>query len=337
MKQRQGVRAIGLAVVFFLTAGTAWAQPEDIDARRAAVERRLGRIKGHDSAKASVRWPYDVARLVKAGLRRPGTNDFGLREDGTQTFDFDKELRESAALLTALEAGRDPLVRARGDHERHYQFTDANEIMPYRIYVPKTWDGRSRLRMLLVLHGSTRDHDFYFDRDLGILPRLAEARGWLVVCPMGYRPNAGYNAGSPGRDGELSEQDVLNVFDLVTKEYPVDLARVYLFGHSAGGTGGWYIGTKYSEKFAGLAISAAGTRSDGFPFDKLKGKALMVIVGSQDASKTVALARQMGAALALHGLDREFLEIDGATHTTIVPLALPKVFDLFDRHSRATK
>ncbi len=331
------MRAIGIGIALSLTAVTAWAQPEDIAARRITVEQRLGRIKGHDSAKATVRWPYDVGRLVKAGLRRPGTNDFGLREDGTQTFDFEKEVRESSALLTALEAGRDPLLRARGDNERHYQFREADEIMPYRLYVPTTWDGHSRLRMLLVLHGATRDHDFYFDRDGGILPKLAESRGWLVVCPMGYRPNAGYNAGTPGRDGRLSEQDVLNVLDLVTHEYPVDRGHMYLFGHSAGGTGGWYMGGKYPEKFAGLAISAAGTRSDGLPFDKFKGKALMVIVGSNDSSGTVALARQMGAALALHGLDREFLEIDGATHATIVALALPKVFDLFDRHSRKAK
>jgi pimeloyl-ACP methyl ester carboxylesterase len=312
------MRAV-VAMVFLVGCATT------LEARRTDTERRLARIEGHDSVKASIRWPYDVARLIAAGIRRPGTNDFGLRDDGTQRFDLDKELRDSQELLAALEAGRDPLVRARGDHERHYHFVEANEIMPYRIYVPTTWDGRSKLRMLLVLHGSTRDHDYYFDRDGGMLPRLAERDGWLVVCPMGYRPNNGYTG--------LGETDVMNVFDLVTREYPVDLDRVYLFGHSAGGTGGWRLGTKYAEKFAGIAISAAGTQPDNFPFERLRGKSLMVIVGTKDAPKTVAAARAMAAALKDHGLDPHFQEIEGATHVTVVGLAEPRVFEFFGNNA----
>src|SRR6185436_18436241 len=134
--------------------------------------------------------------MVNTGRRKLGTNDFGLREDGTQTFDFAREIRDAGSILKALESGKDPLVRARGDHERRYWFAEAGEIMPYRVYTPLKWDGRSKLKMLFVLHGNTRDHDFYFDRDNGILAKLAEQYGWLVVCPMGYRPNAGYNAGA---------------------------------------------------------------------------------------------------------------------------------------------
>lgn len=308
--------------------------PPDLEPRRIDVERRLARIAGHASAKASVRWPFDVARQVALGIRRLGTNDFGLREDGTQAFDFDKELRESEELLVQLEAGRDPLARARGDHERHYYFPEASEILPYRIYVPRNWDGRSRLRLLLVLHGATRDHDFYFDRDGGLLPRLAEERGWMVVCPLGYRPNAGYNAGVHDRAGELSEKDVRRVLELVRQEYPIDRARTYLFGHSAGGAGGWYLGAKYADEFAGLASSATGTRPESVPFDKLKGRALMAIVGTRDAPATVSRVREMSRALSEHGLPHEYLEVEGADHATIVALALPKVFDLFDRHSR---
>jgi hypothetical protein len=50
------------------------------------------------------------------------------------------------------------------------------------------------------------------------------------------------------KQGELSGKDALNVLDLVTKEYPIDADRVYLFGHSAGGARTWYFGEKYAEK-----------------------------------------------------------------------------------------
>src|SRR5258706_5374073 len=80
---------------------------QGIESQRASVEKRLARIQGHDSAKASVRYPFDVARLVNSGRRKLWTNDFGLREDGTQTFDFAKEYRDSAAILKALASHKD--------------------------------------------------------------------------------------------------------------------------------------------------------------------------------------------------------------------------------------
>jgi len=165
-----------------------------IESQRTAVDHRLAKIQGHDSAKASVKWPYDMARIVNLGVRKLNSADFGLREDGYNSFDFVKEMRESQALLKVLEAGKDPVYRAKGDNERHYWFADAGEIMPYRLYAPLKWDGKSKLKMMFVMHGNSRDHDFYFDRDNQILSKLAEQYGWLVVCPMGYRPNAGYNA-----------------------------------------------------------------------------------------------------------------------------------------------
>jgi predicted peptidase len=178
---------------------------------------------------------------------------------------------------------------------------------------------------------------------------------------MGYRPNAGYNAaalrtipgagtppqrgGGAGRGGlfdpaarqreaELSEKDAMNVLDLVTKEYPIDMEHVYLFGHSAGGTGGFYVAAKYPEKFAGIALSAFGTRPEVYPFDRIKGKPVMVIVGTKDAPNTVATVRAMAKAIAEKGFDNEFLEVEGATHDTIVGLAEPKVFEFFDKRSR---
>ena len=167
---------------------------EGIESRYADVERRLAKIQGHDSAKATVRWPFDMARIVNLGIRRLETTDFGLPEQGLQVFDFAHELKDSAEVLKALESGKDPLVRAKGDHERHYFFEEAREIMPYRVYVPSTWDGKKQLPLMFVLHGTTRDHNFYFDRDGGILAKLAEKSGFIVATTMGYRPNAGYNA-----------------------------------------------------------------------------------------------------------------------------------------------
>jgi poly(3-hydroxybutyrate) depolymerase len=335
---------------------------DGIESRQSDVERRLAKIQGHESAKKSVLWPFDMARIVNDGIRKLETNDFGLTEAGTQTFDFAKELAESAEILKALEAGKDPLVRAKGDRERHYWFEEAGEIMPYRVYVPSKWDGKKQLPLMFVLHGNTRDHNFYFDRDGGILAKLAEKSGFIVATTMGYRPNAGYNSnalaslGAPTaapantaagggrggfganpaqrRQGELSEKDAMNTLDLIVKEFNPDPSRIYLFGHSAGGTGGWYIASKYADKFAGIALSAFGTQPQAVPWDKLKGLPILVIIGSKDAPRTVETARTMAKAVKEKGFETQFLEIPEATHDTIVGLALPTVYEFFTKNKR---
>jgi poly(3-hydroxybutyrate) depolymerase len=318
----------------------------DIITGRAAIEKKLAQIDGHESAKATVRYPYVIADTVNSGRRQYTTGDFGSPFQPQPLYDFAKGLQTSSAVLKALESGKDPLYRAKGDQERHYWFDEAREMMAYHVYTPLKWDGKSKLPMVLVLHGNSRDQDYYFDRDDHILARMAEQHGYLVVCPMGFRPNAGWgsnslNPRSPGafaadpvrlKQGELSEKDALNVLELVTKEYPIDTSRIYLFGHSAGGAGTWYMGEKYADKWAAIAASAAATRPAGFPFDRLKGMPIMVCHGDQDDEVPVASSRNMVKAAKENGLDPHYLEVPGATHLTIVAIVEPKVFDFFDQH-----
>ena len=303
-------------------------------AEYAPIEKRLARIPGHDSTKATIRYPWVLAETVNAGRRQLTAADFGIPFVSQPVpYDFVKGLQESLRLLAALESRNDLLWQAKGDHDRHYWFEEADEMMPYHVYAPMRWDGHSKLPMVLVLHGNTRDQDYYFDRDDHILAKLAEQYGYLVVCPMGYRPNAGWGT-RQSRQSELSEQDALQVLDLVTKEYPVDSSRVYLFGHSAGGGGSWYLGEKYAGKWAAIATSAAPTRPENFPFERLKGMPILVCHGNHDDEVPVARSRNMISAAKEHGLDPEYLEVPGATHLTVLALVEPKAFAFFDAHAR---
>ena len=58
-------------------------------------------------------------------------------------------------------------------------------MMAYHVYAPLKWDGKSKLPMVLVLHGNTRDQDFYFDRDDHILAKMAEEHGYPGGDPDG--------------------------------------------------------------------------------------------------------------------------------------------------------
>ncbi len=70
-----------------------------------------------------------------------------------------------------------------------------------------------------------------------------------IVAPTNRRPY-GFNWEGWGR------LDALEVMDVVTQRYPIDMDRIYLTGHSMGGHGTWHLGSLYPDKFAAIGPSA---------------------------------------------------------------------------------
>jgi poly(3-hydroxybutyrate) depolymerase len=366
-----------------------------LDEQQAAIERRLVKIAGHDSAKASIRYPFDLARVINSGKRvfgsGTGNPEFGLTQAGEPShYDFAAGMRKSAELLAVLEKGKDPVLRAGGETVRHYYMPEADEILPYHVFVPSKWDGKRTLPLVFILHGNSRDQDFYFDRDGRIIPKTAEVHGYMVVAPLGYSPNGGYNyvpygraagprgvagasalpqvfgpppagetsataSGRGGRGGasttggfggvngsvtpqlvrsEWSEQDAMHVFDLVRREFPIDPRRTFLFGYSAGGQGSHYLGPKFAESWAAIAIGGSNaTPGAGYPFDRLKTTPMLIFVGSAD-TPNIAPSRTMVQALRQNGIDAVLKEYDGATHDSAPSAAIADIFGFFDAHPR---
>ena len=63
----------------------------------------------------------------------------------------------------------------------------------------------------------------------------------------------------------MGEEDVLEVIDEVKRRFPVDADRVYIMGHSMGGSGSYTVGLHYPDRFGGIMpIDAAmGSGWDG--------------------------------------------------------------------------
>src|SRR4029078_13575046 len=57
----------------------------------------------------------------------------------------------------------------------------------------------------------------------------------------------------PANLAELSEKDVMNVLAMMRKEVNVDDSRTYLIGHSMGGAGTYFLGSKYAKEWAAIA------------------------------------------------------------------------------------
>lgn len=131
------------------------------------------------------------------------------------------------------------------------------------------------------------------------------------------------------RVNELSERDVINVLELVLAEYPVDRGALFLFGHSMGSGGTWYLGGKYSTYWRGLApMSGPFVQEDGYPWDDLTETPLFVTEGTQTPS--LDGSRALRDWLGANGFKAEYEEVD-ADHGGMIPLVLPDIFAFFER------
>jgi hypothetical protein len=57
--------------------------------------------------------------------------------------------------------------------------------MPYQLYVPTSWDGKSELPLVVLFDGAGADENMYVDLNDQQLIRLAEQHGYILVSPLG--------------------------------------------------------------------------------------------------------------------------------------------------------
>ena len=193
---------------------------------------------------------------------------FGTTIDAAAVMKQAREVAKKAELKTqqTWDEGRDKKCA--------YYFEDAKEEMPFRVCVPKLWDGKKKLPLVMFLHGGWNDESSYLDQHDKLLVRLADEHGYILVSPLGAHSSYGNRMVLPAefgkdkevaeilakrstpemmREQELSEQDVINVLEIVLKNYPVDRSHMFLCGHSMGSGGTWYLGAKYADYWRALA------------------------------------------------------------------------------------
>jgi predicted peptidase len=239
---------------------------------------------------------------------------------------------------------RGPLYQHMGEQYRVYEFPGTGESIPYRLFVPSRWKLGARLPLLVTLRaGQSVDNSY---RDPNSLVTEAEKRGYLVVTPMGYRPLRQPYYGSPyqiarpkapapadgwtPQENERAEQDVLNVIDLVTKEYGVDTSRVYLHGQNPSGSGAMHLGAKYPDRFAALVISSGPIVFDAYPFERIKGKGLLVIHGDKDTVNPIESSKKMADAARAAGVNAIYATVPGGEHLTAYLAYAKEIFDFLD-------
>ena len=243
-------------------------------------------------------------------------------------------------------------ARATGDQHRTYVFAPTGEELPYRFYVPTSWDGSTALPILLFLHGAGANERTYLDMADGLIRKLAEQHGCIVVSPLGFRPLGAYGnplrlpavfgesaaaaaqraAVTPERRRELalSELDVMTVLEIVAEEYGADRTRMFVAGHSMGSGGTWHLAARYPERWRAVApMSGPFIDAETYPFDSIRELPILMTEGT-GADPSLAGSRALAEFMRAGDFDFEYLEVDG-NHGSMVPMVLPAIFEFFDK------
>jgi len=206
-----------------------------------------------------------------------------------------------------------------------------------------------------MLHGGGSNESQYLDQNGKQLLKLAEDHGYLLVSPMGWSPLGAFGTclRLPAVFGEAeaaaqqrttacvqnaqtlerSEQDVINVLEIVLNEYPVDRGAMFLAGHSMGSGGTWYLGAKYAEYWKAIApMSGPFVEQSTYSWDRIRKMPIFMTEGT-GATPSLAGSRVMQQWMKSQGFQLEYMEVE-ANHGGMVPLVLPAVFDFFDRQRK---
>jgi poly(3-hydroxybutyrate) depolymerase len=269
---------------------------------------------------------------------------------------------------------KSPHYQSTGEQDRDYEFPGTGEKIAYHLYVPAKWTVSMRLPLVIVTHGAGQPSTAPFQRPIAnpTLARTAEERGYIVAAVTGYHANAtgvgGWNvpykmvlvprppratSGGGGgggtvtqpqpapapptaQDFERAEQDVLFVMDLVAKEYNADPKRIYLMGNSSGGGAVWAYATKYPQRWAAIAPSAAPLEDATFPYEKLRKVPVLVIHGDQDTVMAFDASKAMVDHAKAKGVNATWLPVAGGMHVDAwaQPEVIRQIFDFFDGHKK---
>jgi predicted esterase len=169
------------------------------------------------------------------------------------------------------------------------------------------------------------------------------------AAPNGAPPNpggAGKGKGFGGIGGgnqpanlrELSEKDVMNVIAMVRKEYKIDDKRIYVMGHSMGGAGALYLGSKYPKMFAAVAAEAPAafwqTRKE--TLQPMKDAKVPVMIVHGDVDEVVPFSNTQGWVDVMKEMkmDYELVVQPGITHGPVIQSGLKPIYAFFAKHKK---
>jgi predicted esterase len=168
-----------------------------------------------------------------------------------------RHVERAERLAKRLEDGVDAYTSERGVVHRAYRSALDGALQPYVVFVPKSYDGKSEVPLVVVAHGRDRLPEHALRTLVGEAPNehmsLAYAAHNLpVMSDLRAIYAAPWGHGNGGVQG-VGEQDVLAVIADLKRAYRIDPRRVSLTGYSLGGTVAFALPLHYPDVFSAAA------------------------------------------------------------------------------------
>ena len=181
-------------------------------------------------------------------------------------------------------------------------------------------------------------------RGRGAAPGQArtDAKGGPDAGPGGPGAPGGFGVprNNPPNLAELSEKDVMNVIAMVRKEFKVDDKRMYLMGHSMGGAGALFLGSKHASMWAAIGAEAPAdflmdsNRTEILQKIKDANLPVMIVQGDIDEAVPVAHTRMWVDEMKQMALNYAYVEQPGITHGPVIESGLKPIYGFFAEHTK---
>lgn len=205
--------------------------------------------------------------------------------------------------------------------------TATGQTLRYLLFLPRDYDrAREPWPLILYLHGrSRRGND------------LNRLRAFSLPAVLDNKPDFPFVVVSPQCPSSQVWTDVRGIGDLldsVAQEYRVDPERIYLTGHSMGGSGVWFVAQQLQERFAAIAPVSAGRVPSAWAH-RVGGVPVWILHGSEDSQTPLRYAEEMAEALRAAGHAPQMTVLRGEGHDILHVFNESALFNWFLSHRRS--
>ncbi len=278
-----------------MAEATRLTQTGDLSAATALIQRAL-RGDGADAAATTPTWPADRA---------------GTAAEHARVIDVQARTVADPAAATDGSSAVRPTPPAVGQFNAGSYAHPTAGRRDYKLYVPHQAGEGRQLPLVVMLHGCTQDPDD-FARGTA-MNEAAEAQGLFVLYPAqsaDMNPQRCWNwfKHNHQQRGHGEPAVLAGMVQELIAQQPIDPARVYVAGLSAGGAMAAILGEAYPDLFAAVGVHsglAAGAANDlpsafgamqgngGAPARPASGMPTIVFHGDADHTVSIKNAKQV--------------------------------------------
>jgi len=223
----------------------------------------------------------------------------------------------------------DPALEQTQSFERHYHpLTAFPFLTTYLLFTPKDYDSSRKYPLVLSLHGASKRSYEALHLSLEETQRAQECFVLLPMAPPYW--------GWANRDGSVAALAfAMDVLDGVARQYAIDRSRIYVTGHSMGGTGTFAALAHYPNSFAaGVAVNGYWPPAQAAKF---RTQNLWVFHGEKDPVFPIERTQNLVARIKAKGGRPKFSVMPGVGHTSLPAYRDPALWQwLFDQRLGAS-